>query len=198
MTDTDFEEAPAPDDKSLKRVSALATRQLQLEREIEEAEAALAAKVAAHRAVSETDLPAAMAEVGLRSFVLSNSATIKIATVYQANVPTADRVKDPEKRAALLAKRTAWFSWLRKNGHDAIIKRDVEVQFGKGEAKLAERLVAYVAENFGDQKLVDRETVNTGTLQALVREQIEKHHVEFPPELGVQTVRIARIERAED
>jgi hypothetical protein len=193
MTDLDIEPAPEPTDDDLRRVAALARRQLQLQAEVADAEAAYRAKVELLRANVEIDLPAAMVQVGLAEFALADGGRVKLSTDLMASIPSGERVKDPVKKAELLARRAAWFAWLRANNHDAIIKREVQLQLGKGDDNVAAELVASFREQFPGRRITDRENVAPQTLLALVREQA-RQGIEFPTELGVATVRRAVVE----
>ena len=194
MTAAEVEEAPPPDDASLRKIAALAMKQLDIERAIADAEAHLVALNGQLKNVSEVELPAAMDAAHTRAFTTDNGTVVSVDTYYQANVPSAERVKDAGKLAALLAKRSAWFKWLRANGHASLIKREVTVAFGKGEDVQAAVLLDLIKKGFSKQKVTDKEQVHTGSLQALVREQMEERGVVFPDELGVAITRRASVE----
>lgn len=146
----------------LKQITALAERQLDLEALIEEAEENLKSLKEQHRAVSENDLPEAMEEAGMLEFKLSDGRKITIVTKYYASIPN-DRIADA-------------FRWLRERGHDGIIKRDITVQFGKGDDELAAKYAKWLRDRLGDKPVTikDKEHVHHSTLRAFVREQIEE------------------------
>jgi hypothetical protein len=64
-------------------------------------------------------LPAAMEELGMRSFTLEDGAKVEVRQLYGASIPI------PRKAEA--------FEWLRNQGFDDIIKNSVTCVFGRGE-----------------------------------------------------------------
>ena len=116
--------------------------------------------------LTDEDLPACMAEMGLASFTLDDGSQIDVKPTYGASI--------------LVDNRPAAYEWLRDNGYDDIIKNNVSVSFGRGEDDLANAFKA-VAEKEG--YFPTQETsIHAGTLKAFVRERIEAGD-EFPMEL---------------
>ena len=146
-------------DTSVKAISRLAIKQLDLQAQVEAAEEALDNLKAQLKQVSELDLPNLMSECGMKEFKLDNGASIKVKKVYGASIKVENR--------------DAAFAWLVEKGHEALIKTDVLVEFGKGKAERAE------AQKFLDDLKKDgfeadlKEGVHAQTLKAFAREQIE-------------------------
>jgi hypothetical protein len=116
--------------------------------------------------LTDEDLPASMAEMGLASFTLDDGSQIDVKPTYGASILVDNRPKA--------------YEWLRDNGYDDIIKNNVSVSFGRGEDDLANAFKA-VAEKEG--YVPQQETsIHAGTLKAFVRERIEAGD-EFPMEL---------------
>lgn len=116
--------------------------------------------------LTDEDLPASMAEMGLASFTLDDGSQIDVKPTYGASILVDNRPKA--------------YEWLRDHGYDDIIKNNVSVSFGRGEDDLANAFKA-VAEKEG--YLPQQETsIHAGTLKAFVRERIEAGD-EFPMEL---------------
>lgn len=116
--------------------------------------------------LTDEDLPASMAEMGLASFTLDDGSQIDVKPTYGASILVDNRPKA--------------YDWLRDHGYDDIIKNNVSVSFGRGEDDLANAFKA-VAEKEG--YLPQQETsIHAGTLKAFVRERIEAGD-EFPMEL---------------
>jgi len=116
--------------------------------------------------LTDEDLPASMAEMGLASFTLDDGSQIDVKPTYGASILVDNRPKA--------------YEWLRDHGYDDIIKNNVSVSFGRGEDDLANAFKA-VAEKEGF--LPQQETsIHAGTLKAFVRERIEAGD-EFPMEL---------------
>lgn len=153
-------------DDKLRGISALANKQLSLERDIAQLEEKTDKLKQEYRNLQENLLPSAMLEVGLSSFKLSDGTAISIDTFYAAKIP-----EEHQFRA---------FKWLRDTGNESIIKREVKMLFGKGEdakANLAVR--ALKAMNL---EPADKSSVHPMTLKSFVREKIESGE-EFPQEL---------------
>ena len=191
------EAAPAPSDEQIGKIRGLALVQVDLVRNISRVENELRDLKRDLQVNMEVELPAAMTDAGMTSFTLVGGWKIELETYYMASIPTGDRIKDREKLEQALAKRAAWFRWLRANNHDSIIKREIVTRFGKGDDKDAARLKQYLLENFPMFDVADRESVHAQTLGAFVREQMAKGTT-FPDELGVATVRAAGVKRPKE
>ena len=116
--------------------------------------------------LTDEDLPASMAEMGLASFTLDDGSQIDVKPTYGASILVDNRPKA--------------YEWLRDHGYDDIIKNNVSVSFGRGEDDLANAFKA-VAEKEGYVPQQDT-SIHAGTLKAFVRERIEAGD-EFPMEL---------------
>jgi len=116
--------------------------------------------------LTDEDLPASMAEMGLASFTLDDGSQIDVKPTYGASILVDNRPKA--------------YEWLRDHGYDDIIKNNVSVSFGRGEDDLANAFKA-VAEKEGYVPQQDT-SIHAGTLKAFVRERIEAGN-EFPMEL---------------
>ncbi len=79
--------------------------------------------------LTDEELPASMAEMGLASFTLDDGSTIDVKPTYGASI--------------LVANREAAYEWLRDHGHDDIIKNTVLCQFGRGEDDQAGAFAAF-------------------------------------------------------
>ena len=144
-------------DESLKVVADLATRQINLEREVEDLENRLKEKQEALKQVQEKDLPEALAECGLSEIKLVDGSKVTVKPYYQANPP-----KEKYDEA---------MNWLRDNGHGDLIKNDVTVSFGKGEDDRAVDFKRFLTDN--GTSYVDKTGVHPMTFKAFVREQVE-------------------------
>lgn len=159
--DVDDEPVLGPTDGQLQRVSELANLQVRqeaavvdLERELKDAQERL-------RQTSERDLPNLMEDIGLLEYKLTSGAKISIKTKIVGSI-TAEN-------------RPVAFEWLHKHGYGPIVKRDVEVQFGRGDAKKAGKLLGYLTRWYKDFKITDKEAVHGGTLNAWAREIVERN-----------------------
>ena len=145
-------------DDRLRDVSFWAETQLHLEISIEDLEIALSRAKKEFREVSEQKLPDAMRECNLSEIKLSNGTKISVQEFYSARIS-----KEQQETA---------FDWLKKNGHEDIIKNVVSVQFGRGEDERAESLLDTL-QSKGLSPATKR-WVEPMTLKAFVREQVQK------------------------
>ena len=74
--------------------------------------------------LTDEELPASMAEVGLASFTLDDGSEVNIKPTYGASI--------------LVKNREAAYEWLRENGYDDLIKNTVKA-FASKEGYLAEQ-----------------------------------------------------------
>lgn len=164
-------------DVSVTKISALATRQLELTADVARLGEALKAISAELRTVSEDELPAALAEAGIKSITLPDGSVVTVKDDYYCSL--TGKYRDPA------------LAWLREQGHDAVITRAFAVRFGKGEEKSAERLEKLLGQRKFPYKAADE--VNTGTFKAIVREQVEAGERVPLVRLGVRVVPQAHI-----
>src|SRR6266851_4342545 len=114
-------------DEQLKNIAQLAQQQISVEQNIANLEEALEKQKEKLEQVRDNWLPMAMSEVGMSMFKLSDGTEIRITPYYNGKIPSEDDVaKTPE----LLSIRLAAFKWLRENDFDAIIKRNLTLNFG--------------------------------------------------------------------
>lgn len=177
-----------PTDGQLQRVTELAKLQLQCEREVIAAEKQLKTAQEALKQVAERDLPRLMDEAGILEYRLTDGVKVSIKTKVVG--------------AILAENRPAAFAWLHKHGFGPIVKRDVEVQFGRGDAKKAGSLLGYLRRWYKDFKVSDKEGVHGGTLNAWARELTERNAaalrdggklLELPDEITITELRASTI-----
>ena len=144
--------------EELKVISNLATRQLAMEQEITDLKDEIKLKTEALKKVQEDLLPEAMAEIGLEEFTLSTGEKVSIKTGIAANISKANT--------------GAAFAWLKKHGHDDIIKNEYKVNFGRGEEEQAHALSDFLMANAFQHTA--KRGVHHSTLRAFCNEQMEK------------------------
>jgi hypothetical protein len=116
--------------------------------------------------LTDEDMPAMLAEIGLSSFTLDDGSTVDIKQTYGASI--------------LVQNRPQAYDWLRDNGYDDIIKNTVACQFGRGEDDLASAFSAFAQQQgYTPEQKTD---VHPQTLRAFVKERVEAGE-EFPMEL---------------
>ena len=143
-------------DENLTGIAALARRAKLLEKEIEDLSTSLKEREENYRALTEKTIPEAMAEAGMRKFVMEDGSMIDVKPFYGASIPKARQAEA--------------FQWLRDHGFDDIIKNTVSVRFGRKEDELCSRLLQLL----GQQGFAAEQTekVEPQTLKAWVKEML--------------------------
>ena len=166
--------------EQLEGISRLIDQQVQAERAVEKAELVLSEKKNELKLIQTELLPEAMRAAGVNEFTTTDFYSVSIDDVYMANI------KEENKPDA--------FEWLKDEGHDDIIKNDVNVSFGKGEDKLAEEAVNTLQRAGFSEFLHQKKHIHWQTLRAFVKEQLTKG-VTLPESIDVHIVPTAKIKR---
>lgn len=149
-----------PDDNKLQTVSIFAQQMVDLEAELALLAAKANAKMAEYKNIAEKTLPDAMLSAGLSEFKLSNGTVVSIKDDMSVSVP--------KKNMPLVC------GWLRDNNHGDVVKNLVEIPIAKGKGN-DERVELLVKTLTALKFTFDRvESVHTGTLKALLKEQRSK------------------------
>lgn len=127
------------------------------DREVEEAEAALKAAKQKANNIREVVLPGLMKEAGQEKLRTVDGWDLELVETLRASIPAAT------KNEAL--------KWLEEHGQAAIIKRQIDLAFGKDETEKADRALAIILE--AGFHPTDKQTVHPMTLAATLRELIE-------------------------
>ena len=154
------------DQQGLTSVATLARTIRDKEAQIDHLESQLKEEKKALLKLTDEDMPAMLAEIGLTSFVLDDGSTVDIKQTYGASI--------------LVQNRPQAYEWLRDNGYDDIIKNTVLCQFGRGEDDLASSFAAFAQKQgyVPEQKT----EIHPQTLRAFVKERVEEGDA-FPMEL---------------
>jgi hypothetical protein len=136
--------------------------------------------------IEQVLLPAAMTEIGMKGLTLSSGAELEIKREYHPGLTEETEL--------------AAFQWLRANQYEEIIKRNIIVQFGKGDDKLATQLLDLIKKKIpATTPLVDKAAIHYQTLKAFCKNRLEEEAEEaaedpefvpsFPKELfGVHVI----------
>ena len=153
-------------DDDIAGIAALAKRAKELEKEVEDLEQVMKERKDQLRKLTEQSIPEALAQTGMKGFVMDDGSKIELKAFYSASISAARKAEA--------------YQWLRDHGMDDIIKNTVSVRFGRGEDELCSRLLGLL----GDQgyPAEQAEKIEPMTLKAWVKEQIERGN-EFPTEL---------------
>ncbi len=159
--------ADFPSSAEVAEISALCHAQLEAETKVQEAEVALKVAKEALRKIQENDLPLAM----------------KSAGVSEIKLPTGEKVtlKNDVTTAIPAERKGEAFAWLNAHNLGDVIKREVAVQFGRGEEAQSAALLEYLgAQGWRTFKVL--ESVHPATLKSLVKEQLAQA-VDIPLDL---------------
>ena len=158
-------EVVSVNDTELENISKLAIKQKKLEAEVADLSNKLSAKSEELRQVSEIQLPEAMAVINMTSFAMSDGSKITIRKDVTASI-----------RADYIGQAVEWL-----NDHElgGVVKDEVKVQFGKGDAEKAKALFEYCQSL--RYPVTEKMSVHPQTLKALVKEQMAKG-LDFPEE----------------
>ena len=144
----------------LESVAELLRKQLQMESQIEDTEAALKDLKEQHRKLSGEIIPEKMAELGMTSTEMYDGSKVQVVEDIYVSIP-----KDPQKSKAC-------YEWLEDNGLGDIIKNQVGISFGKGEGNMAKHLEEEI-KNMGLIPEV-KVSVHPSTLKATIRKWHEE------------------------
>ena len=171
MMEQDFEKTIASsveklDQQGLTSVAALARTIRDEEEYIASLEGDLKAAKKKLIKLTDEEMPAMLAEIGIASFALDDGSTVEVKQTYGASI--------------LVDKRPEAYDWLRDHGHDDIIKNTVLCQFGRGEDDQAGAFAAFAhQQGFVPEQKTE---VHPQTLRAFVKERCEAGE-DFPMEL---------------
>jgi len=150
----------------LSNVSDLASKIIQMENKVSFLEEELKSSKKQLLELTDQDLPAAMEEINMESFTLSDGSEVKVVPTYGGTIRADDRPQAHQ--------------WLRDNGYGDIVKNTISANFGMGEDNLAKDFYQSALDR-GFQ--VDKkEAVHPMTLKSFVKEMTEKGS-EFPSDL---------------
>ena len=163
---SDMQEVLAPTTTELKDLQQLVEKQLDLERAIKDADQFIKETKEKLVSVQNVAIPALLDEIGIKDFRLTNGMRVTLKEDVKASM-RADKVGEA-------------VAWLDDHGIGDIVKDEVKVNFGRGEAKNAAVLLDYCASH--GYQASEKQSVHPMTLKATVKEQMA-NGVEFPEEL---------------
>jgi len=152
------DDVPEVDNDDVAELTKLARQAVQMENEIAALEERLNEAKERHRQLVEVTLPEALMEKGVKEIKLIDDRVLGYETKVVASITERNK---PEA-----------FDWLRKHGHDDLIKHEIKTVFGRGEEERAEGVKALLSAH--NVPFKDTETVHWQTLRAFVREQMDK------------------------
>lgn len=141
----------------LSELARLADQLEVFEADVLRAEEALRAAQQKRDHLSQHVIPERMQACGQTDVGISGGRRLVIKESTKASIPTASRVQA--------------FRWLRDNGHETLIKRELKIGFGKGKDNVA----AALADDLRKQgfEFDDKVTVHPQTLIGFVNQKLE-------------------------
>ena len=171
MMEADFEDKQATsiekvDQKGLTSVASLARQIRDREVKIEALEKSLKDFKKDLQKLTDEEMPAMLAEIGISSFSLDDGSTVVVKQTYGASI--------------LVQNRPTAYEWLRDHQYDDIIKNTVLCQFGRGEDDQVSAFSQFAeTQGFIPQQKTE---IHPQTLRAFVKERCEAGE-DFPMEL---------------
>ena len=159
MTDMDFQndaEQESASDGELSRIARLVDQYEDAEDEVLHLEEKLKEAKQHRDQLSGRDIPAAMDEAGMSELRLADGRPVRVETGVRASIAKKD------KEAA--------FAWLEENGYGDLVKAEMKLNVGRGEAELLNTLAERIMEEHGWTPGVEQK-VHPQTLAAFVRER---------------------------
>jgi hypothetical protein len=146
------------DQTPLSRLASVVQALLDADCDVEVAEGCLARAKERARVLREETIPEMMNEMAVKEVVLEDGSRLTIKREFYAMIP-AD-------------KKPLVYSWLDRNGHGGMIKKEVTCSFGMGQKQEADALLARLLERKYDASY--SETVHPMTMKAFIGEMIKK------------------------
>lgn len=161
-------EEQSPDLGQMGELSKLAHQLMDAEDDIKDLEEKLKAAKERKTDLSQNKIPDLMVELGVEKIQVDGGHTISYKRDTDAIMNDGNRLE--------------WLAWLRKQGHEDVIKNEISVLFGRGEDNIAGEVVAKLEEVGANY--TQKESVHAQTLRAFCRKEDEAG-TSFPLELGV-------------
>lgn len=170
----------------LQKVLERAREMFIVERDISFHEEALKKLEERHVQISTVELPALMKAEGYAGGVpLTNGDKLELKQSFRASVPaesTIEKAKDDAERNELLARRVEGITWLRENGGTPLIKEEMKLEFGQGQApfiKAIRHAIKVLCKTPKFKKAAEglevsgKQSIHQGSLGKYLREKIE-------------------------
>lgn len=156
----DFDELEEP--VNLESLTSAANEALSLKEEIASLEAELKILNANLEKIVSQKIPAAMHELGMKSFTLSNGQKITIRDIVSGSIE-----KSPNRDFA--------YNWVIENEGADLIKTHVGIDFGKNEHNRSLAFIEDCRTNYGISPTI-KETIHPQTFCSFVREKIAERN----------------------
>jgi hypothetical protein len=166
-------------DNILASIAQTAREQLEAEAKVARLEDELKSAQASLRNIQEHVLPRLMEQAEQSEVTTAEGIKVEVKEVLRGSIPEASQQQA--------------FAWLETNNAGALIKREVTIEFGKGEEAWAAKFMADLSKRKRPVRSKAKKRVHPQTLLAFLREQLEAGN-DIPLELfGVFRQRFAKI-----
>ena len=152
-----------PSDDKLSVIKNLVNEMIKIQMSIAQLEEMLATSKERLQHLSSKSVPDALASANLKTFTTDNGFKVEIKPVITAKIDDSNRQKCHD--------------WLIQTGNSGLIKHVISADFDKGEDALARQLIKFLQAI--EAPYTDKEAVHWATLNAFVKEQINKG-ADFP------------------
>lgn len=162
------DEVAVPSEDGLARLRRLALKMLELESDIETAETVLEDLKKEFKTHSQTLVPTLMQELGLDEIKITGGSKIVVAKALHASLP-----QDPDPRHAV------WMQYLTDSGNDALMKRQVIMNFGKESTEYMKTLMTHLRDLdvVTHATIVEKADIHNQTLLAFLRRELSDGHL---------------------
>lgn len=173
-----FEEDAAKDQEDvLGRISVLADKMHELDKERAQAELKVKQLKEQHRQIAEEQLPELFERVGMAELKTRSGLPLKLKERVHTNIS-----KDRKPRA---------IAWLDDHGHGGMVKRKVVVEFDKTQQEKVDKLLKLIGRGWPNNRT--ELDVHAATVKAFVKQRL-KDGQEVPLDIfGVHCVNVVEI-----
>lgn len=156
--------------ESHQELVALAKKQINLENEIAEMEAAVKHKKKDLLVLSQETFPAMMENYETTEIVVEGMR-LMLSDGISCSIPSKTGIAkaSADEKKNLMERKFKAFKWARDNNHAGIIKNVVQASFSKGEDEKAKEFI----EKNKEFSLVQEESIHPSTLKSFVKECLE-------------------------
>ena len=154
--DLEQESTIAVDEGDTKTITEACNKLIRTQKQIETLEEQLKKTKETERNLSEEKIPSLMHKAGVSMLKLADGTSVEINKKYYARIP--------------VSKMEEAHNWLRSNGHEDIIKNDINMSFAMKQDNEARSLAEDLKQKGYNVK--QKTHVHHGTLSGFVKEQI--------------------------
>lgn len=168
----EINELTQSDTKAMTNLGDCITRLLELQNDVESAEAILKNKKAELYKMETEILPDLMLSMNCKSHVTGSGEVISLKDVVNGNIPSLTSIARAkgDKREDYIRRRNLAFEWLKSKGLDGIIKNEININVGKD--KEGRDQIVSALKGIGIDANIN-ENVHAATLNALFKDLLK-------------------------